>query len=283
MMTRQERPPLVISVQSQVVHGHVGNSAAVFPMQAAGLEVAAIPTVMFSNTPDYPTLRGAPVSPSLFTDLVLGAEERGLPERASYLLSGYIGSVEVARLLAAFVARCKAANPALIYICDPVMGDHAPGLYVPQEIAAVMQNELLPLADIATPNTFELMHLTGAAVETADDLHRAAKDMPLAGNAQLIVTGAKLADTPEGYLESVIIAPDGFGRHATPHIPVALPGTGDLFAGLVVAALGKGRSLPDAVDMAQRLTGLALEHARAVGAREVVLFEPRFRRELLEI
>ncbi|RJE86452.1 pyridoxal kinase [Paracoccus onubensis] len=282
-MTETPRPPLVISVQSQVVHGHVGNSAALFPMQAAGLEVAAIPTVIFSNTPDYPTLRGAPVTPSLFADLLLGADERGLPQRATYLLSGYIGSVEVARLLADFVTRCKKANPDLIYICDPVMGDHAPGLYVPEEIAGVMQDGLLPLADIATPNSFELEHLSGRPIMTLEDLQQAATGLRLAPNAQLIATGCALADTPAHYLESVILGPDGISRHPTPHIPVALPGTGDLFTGLVVAGLGRNHPLPEAVDMAQAMTGRALDHARSIGAREVILFEPGFRRALLEI
>ncbi|MEH6774666.1 MAG: pyridoxal kinase, partial [Cereibacter changlensis] len=101
-------PPFVISIQSQVVFGHVGNSAALFPMQAAGLEVAAIPTVIFSNTPDYPTLRGRPLDPELFADLLLGARERGLPERADFIVTGYIGSVGVARMVADFVAGAKA-------------------------------------------------------------------------------------------------------------------------------------------------------------------------------
>ncbi|SIS81143.1 Pyridoxal kinase [Paracoccus saliphilus] len=282
-MTQIERPPLVISVQSQVVHGHVGNSAALFPMQAAGLEVAAIPTVIFSNTPDYPTLRGAPVPPDLFADLLLGAEERGLPQRATYLMSGYIGSVEVAQLVAEFVARCKQANPALIYICDPVMGDHAPGLYVPEEIAGVMRNGLLPLADIATPNSFELGHLTDRPIATLEDLRQAAAELRLAPKARLIATGCELEDTPRGDLETVILGPDEMTRHATRHIPVALPGTGDLFAGLVVAALGRGRSMPEAVELAQALTSRALDHARCLEAREVVLFEPEFRRALLEM
>ena len=115
-------PPLVISIQSQVVMGHVGNSAALFPLQAAGLEIAAIPTVVFSNTPHYPTLRGSALPAEFFADLLQGAWERGLPQRAEYVLTGYIGSVEVARLMADFVARAKAANPRLRYFCDPVMG-----------------------------------------------------------------------------------------------------------------------------------------------------------------
>ncbi|MBU3030157.1 pyridoxal kinase [Paracoccus marinaquae] len=276
-------PPLVISIQSQVTFGHVGNSAAVFPMQAVGLEVAAIPTVLFSNTPHYPTLRGAPLPPHLFADLLLGAEERGLPGRAAWLVTGYIGSVEVAELTADFIARCKAANPGLRYLCDPVMGDHEPGLYVPEAIAHVIRDRMLPLADLATPNAFELAYLTGQEIADLDDVVAAGRALHLAAGGRLIATGCVLADTPANHLESVIVAPDGPSRHPTPHLPVALPGTGDLFSGLVTAALGRGRDLTDAVDLAQELTGLALAHAARIGAHEVVLSDPGFRAALLRI
>lgn len=282
-MTGYARPPLVISVQSQVVHGHVGNSAALFPMQAAGLEVAAIPTVIFSNTPDYPTLRGAPTPAELFADLLRGAEERDLPQRATYLLTGYIGSVEVAHLVADFVARCKALNPSLVYVCDPVMGDHEPGLYVPEAIAEVMQTQLLPMADMATPNSFELAHLTGRRIDTLADIRTAAQSLRLGPAAHLIATGCVLDDTAPGMLETVILGPARESRHATRHIPVALPGTGDLFAGLLLAGLGRGQPIGAAVDRAQALTGMALDHARQIGAREVVLFAPDFRRALLQM
>ncbi|MBK4216956.1 pyridoxal kinase [Paracoccus caeni] len=278
-----DKAPLIISIQSQVVHGHVGNSAAVFPMQAAGLEVAAIPTVLFSNTPDYPTLRGAPVPPAIFADLLLGAEERGLPQRAVWLITGYIGSVEVAELTADFVARAKVANPSLRYLCDPVMGDHGPGLYVPAELARLMRDRLLPMADLTTPNSFELGHLTGTPITTLADVETAAAKLHLAPEASLIATGCVLRDSPDGHLESVIIGPRGVSRHPTPHIPVALPGTGDLFSGLVMAGLGRGDALPQAVARAQDLTGRALDYAAKAGAREIVLYEPSFRRALLSI
>ena len=276
-------PPLVISVQSQVVHGHVGNSAAVFPMQAAGLAVAAIPTVIFSNTPDYPTLRGAPLPPDLFADLLLGAEERGLPQRADWLMTGYIGSVEVGRLAADFVARCKAANPRLRYLCDPVMGDDGPGLYVPAELARIIADRLLPLADLATPNTFELGFLTGQPIRDMDDLQAAGTRLRMAPGASLIATGCVLEDSPADHLESVILGPAGVTRHPTRRLPVALPGTGDLFAGLIVASLAKGRDLTFAVETAQDLTSAALAHASRIGAREVVLSDPGFRAALLTL
>ncbi|WP_163850846.1 pyridoxal kinase [Pseudooceanicola aestuarii] len=277
------RPPLVIAIQSQVVFGHVGNSAALFPMQAAGLEVAALPTVVFSNTPHHPTLRGRPIPPDFFADLLLGARERGLAQRAEVLLTGYIGSPEVAALIADFVAEAKQANPALRYLCDPVMGDAAPGLYVPETIADVMRDRLLPMADIATPNPWELGWLTGRSIDTVADLADAARDLTLAPGAHLIATGCALEDTPQGRIESVILGPDGISRHPTPHLPVALPGTGDLFAGLVVAGQARGLSLARAVCRAQDLTGMALADARDLGAHEVVLSGEGFRRALLDL
>ncbi|ANT58901.1 pyridoxal kinase [Salipiger sp. CCB-MM3] len=277
------RPPLVISIQSQVVLGHVGNSAALFPMQAAGLEVAAIPTVVFSNTPDYPTLRGRALPADFFAELLLGAKERGLPERAAYIVSGYIGSPEVAELTAGFIAEAKRLNPGLTYLCDPVMGDAGPGLYVPGSIAEIHRDQLLPLADLATPNPFELSWLTGRDLRTLDDMRDARAALRLAEGARLITTGCALEDTPAGHIESVILSGPEVTRHPAPHLPIALPGTGDLYAGLLTAALARGRSLPDAVEMAQQLTGRALQRAAELGAGEVVLSDPALRKTLLQL
>ena len=273
----------MISIQSQVVFGHVGNSAALFPMQAAGLEVAAIPTVIFSNTPDYPTLRGRALPPEFFSDLLQGARERGLPERADVILTGYIGSRDVAMMVADFVAEAKATNPRVTYVCDPVMGDTGPGLYVPEAIADVMRDRLLPMADIATPNPFELSWLTGRAIATLTDLEAARTSLRIAPGAHLIATGCTFEDTPAGHIESVILGADGASRHPVEHLPIALPGTGDLFAGLIVAGLARGVPLPQAVETAQHLTARALDHARILGAGEVVLSEPDFRRALLAL
>lgn len=274
---------LVISIQSQVVMGHVGNSAAVFPMLAAGLEVAPVPTVIFSNTPDYPTLRGRPLPADFFADLLEGLWERGLPQRAAMLISGYIGSVEVAGLLADFVARAKAANPALCYCCDPVLGDEQPGLYVPREIADTFRDRLLPMANLATPNPFEVAWLTGQPIAALADVPRAAQALRMAPEARLIVTGCQLRETPAGMLESVILGPDATSRHPTPRLPVAMAGTGDLFVGLLAAGLGRGRSLAQAVDFAQSQTGRALKRAAELGTREVVLSDPDFRAALLTL
>lgn len=276
------RAKMVISIQSQVVHGHVGNSAAVFPMLAVGMEVAPIPTVLFSNTPNYPTLRGHALPPDLFADLLLGASERGLPERADFIVTGYIGSVEVALQTADFIEKAKSVNPGVIYLCDPVMGDSGPGLYVPEAIAKIFRERLLPMADLATPNQFEVEYLSGQKTTSFAQLQAAAGQLKMAAGARLVATGCLLDDTPEGQLESVIFSPDGASRHLAPMLPVATSGTGDLFAGLLTAGLGHGKTLDQAVEFAQTLTGLALKRAAALGTREVVLSDPAFRRALLE-
>ena len=123
----------IISIQSQVAFGHVGNSAAVFPMQLHGIDVVAVPTTLLSNRPGYPTIRGRVLEAELVADLLRGIEERGAVERASMILSGYLGSAEIAGVVADFVARAKARNPALRYTLDPVLGDRDRGLFVKAE------------------------------------------------------------------------------------------------------------------------------------------------------
>ena len=270
------RPPFVISIQSQVVFGHVGNSAALFPLCAAGLEVAAIPTVVFSNTPDYPTLRGRALPEDFFADLLLGAIERGLPERADFIMTGYIGSASIAHQAAEFIARAREVNPALVYLCDPVIGDAGPGRYVPEAVVAVIRDELLPLADLCTPNPFELSLLSGQQIARLEDLSTARAALNLREGARVIATGCVLEDSPPGCLESVITGPEGISRHPAPQLPLALAGTGDLFSALIVAGLGRGRTLADAVIAAQELTGIAMREAADLGRQEVMLTHPDF-------
>ncbi|MCL4068684.1 pyridoxal kinase [Pseudomonas sp. GX19020] len=271
-----QTPPFVISIQSQVVFGHVGNSAALFPLCAAGLEVAAIPTVVFSNTPDYPSLRGRALPEDFFADLLLGAMERGLPERADYIVTGYIGSAAIAHMAADFIAKAREINPRLVYLCDPVIGDAKPGRYVPEAVVAVIRDELLPLADLTTPNPFELSLLSGQKIARLEDLSQARAGLNLRPGARVIATGCVLEDSPEGCLESVVITPEGVSRHPAPHLPLALSGTGDLFAALIIAGLGRGRSLSEAVVFAQKLTGVAMGEAAALGRQEVMLSNAEF-------
>src|ERR1700681_2634418 len=156
----------VISIQSQVAFGHVGNSAAVFPLQMHGIDVIAVPTTLLSNRPGYPTIRGQVLDAELVADLLLGIEERGAVDGCRMILSGYLGAPEIAAVVADFVARARARNPSLLYCCDPVLGDRNRGRFSPAAIPPLGRARLCPLADILTPNHFEFEYLVGAKTAT---------------------------------------------------------------------------------------------------------------------
>lgn len=180
----------VISIQSQVVHGHVGNSAAVFPMQAKGLEVAAVPTALLSNHPHYPTMHGKVLEPELVAGLLRGVEERGLVETAKVIVTGYLGSVENGRIVADFVARAIERNPKLIYVCDPVMGDDDLGVFVKDGLVEVFRERLTPMASVITPNQFELELLACHKARSAAGLDEAMSILARHGAGSAAVTGA---------------------------------------------------------------------------------------------
>src|ERR1700759_5550973 len=160
----------IISIQSQVAFGHVGNSAAVFPMQLHGIDVVAVPTTLLSNRPGYSSIRGRVLEADLVADLLVGIEERGAADAASMILSGYLGSAEIAGVVADFVARAKSRNGALRYTLDPGLGDRDRGLFVKPEIPPVVRDRLLPLADVITPNHFAFEALCGGAAVTLDQV-----------------------------------------------------------------------------------------------------------------
>ena len=193
----------VISIQSQVAFGHVGNSAAVFPLQMHGIEVIAVPTTLLSNRPGYPTVRGKVLDAQLVADLLLGVEERGALDTCRMILSGYLGSPGIAAVVADFVARAKARHPKLLYCCDPVLGDRDRGLFVHAGIPPLVRDLLCPLADIITPNHFEFEYLCGANVTAIDQAIAQAR--LLRGPSTVVVTSAELLGKPAGEIETLAV------------------------------------------------------------------------------
>jgi pyridoxine kinase len=265
----------VISIQSQVAYGHVGNSAAVFPMQMHGIDVIAVPTTLLSNRPGYPTIRGRILDRELVADLLRGIEERGAVDTATMILSGYLGSADNAAVVADFVARAKAKNPALLYCCDPVLGDRDRGLFVHADIPPLVRDLLCPLADIITPNHFEFEWLCGAKTASIDQVLKAARAFMARGT--VVVTSAELADTPEGEIETLAVerAEEGFKafRVRTPKLPISPNGTGDLFAALLVAARVRGFATPEALSHAASAIFAVLERTAASGTEEMRIVE----------
>jgi len=263
----------VISIQSQVAYGHVGNSAAVFPMQMRGIDVIAVPTTLLSNRPGYPTIRGRILDADLVADLLGGIEERGAIDSCQLVLSGYLGSPQIAGVVIEFVTRAKANNPKLIYYCDPVLGDSDPGLFVHAEIPPIFRDSLCPLADIITPNHFELEWLCGAKATTIDEVIKSARALSARGPSTVVVTGAQLADTPEDRVDTVAIEGSSVWRLSTPRLPIRPFGTGDLFSSLFVSSLVRGSDTRGALEDAVSATFAVLERTMAAGAEEMRIVE----------
>jgi pyridoxine kinase len=261
----------VISIQSQVAFGHVGNSAAVFPMQLHGIDVIAVPTTLLSNRPGYPTIRGRVLDAPLVADLLLGVEERGALDTCQMILSGYLGSPEIAAVVADFVARARARHPKLIYCCDPVLGDRDRGLFVRAGIPPLVRDLLCPLADIITPNHFEFEFLCGAKVTTIDQVIAQARI--LRGPSTVVVTSAELADTPDDEIETLVVERSRAWRVRTPKLPISPNGTGDLFAALFASARVLGSDTPDALAHAASAIFAVLERTATTGTEEMRIVE----------
>ena len=263
----------VISIQSQVAFGHVGNSAAVFPMQMHGIDVIAVPTTLLSNRPGYPTLRGRVLDAELVADLLRGIEERGALDDASMILSGYLGSAQIADVVADFVARAKHSNPRLRYVLDPVLGDRDRGLFVQADIPPLVRDRLCPLASIVTPNHFEFEWLAGASAATADQLIANAQAFLVSGPSTVIVTSAELADTPDGDIDTLAVERSRAFRVRTPRLPINPNGTGDLFAALYTAARVLDEDTPEALAHAASGVFAVLERTAACGTTEMRIVE----------
>jgi len=258
---RRQRPqgacPVdVISVQSQLVYGAAGNNAAIPPLRALGLRVAEIPTTLLSNTPFYDTLRGRVLPADWFADLLTGTAERGVPQRAGALISGYFGSVANGIAFADWLDKVLPTAPNLRYCLDPVIGDTHTGPYVEPELEQVFVERLLPLAWLVTPNAYELGRLTGLPSLGQDEAIIAARRLLDRGPQWVIAHSVSGAP---GELVTLAVSNDQIWRWVSPHMPVDVSGTGDVLMSLVVAFLLKKHNFEDAVSRALAGVHAALE------------------------
>lgn len=222
----------ILSIQSHVTFGHVGNSAAVFPLQRAGHEVWPVHTVNFSNHTGYGDW-GRPMLPaSDVTSIIDGIEKRGAFEKIDAILSGYQGGPDIVSVIIDAVNRIKAVNPKALYACDPVMGNAKSGCFVSDEIPPLLRDKVVPVADIITPNQFELGYLTGHEVGTLEQTLEAVKAAQEIGPKTVLVTSVKRPETPEDTIEMLAVDGDRAYIVATPHLPFKRNGSGDVTAAL---------------------------------------------------
>lgn len=263
----------ILSIQSAVAYGHVGNSAAVFPLQRIGVEVLPVYTVNFSNHTGYGAWRGPLIPPADVAEVIRGIEERGVFPEIDVVLSGYQGSEGIGEVILDAVARVKAANPSAVYACDPVMGNAASGCFVAPAIPVLLRERVVPHADIITPNQFELGFLTGTEPSDLDSTLASADRARAMGPRTVLVTSVDRPDAPADRLEMLAVTDDGAWIVQTPRIPMKANGSGDVTAALFTAHLRESGDAAAALARTASSVFDLLQNTFESGQRELRLVE----------
>jgi pyridoxine kinase len=266
----------ILSIQSSVAYGHVGNSAAVFPLQRLGHEVWPVLTVHFSNHTGYGDWRGPLLAPEDVADVIAGIGDRGVLGTADAVLSGYQGDPAVGAVILDAVARVKALNPDAVYCCDPVIGDVGRGVFVRPGIPDFLRDEVVPRADVVTPNHFELDFLTGRTTSSMEEVLAAADVLRDRGPRTVLVTsvvvGPASSDVePAETLDVVAVSDEGAWAVTTPLLPISPNGGGDITAALFLAHLLETGSTASALERTTGTVFAVLEATLAAGTRELAL------------
>jgi pyridoxine kinase len=263
----------ILSIQSHVAYGHVGNAAAVFPLQRIGVEVWPVNTVQFSNHPGYGAWRGRVFSGATVRMVIEGIAERGVLGECDGVISGYLGSPDTGEAVVDAVARVKGANPAARYCCDPVIGDADRGVFVRRGIPELIKERMLPVADLLTPNQFELDYLAERRTATMADLAAAIDAVHARGPGIVFVTSLIVDETPDHAIDLVVSDRSERWRLRLPRLPDVANGAGDAIAALFFAHYLGARSAAEAMSLAASSIFGVLERTAEAGASELLLVE----------
>lgn len=265
----------ILSIQSWVATGHVGNAAAMFPLQRLGAEVWGVHTVQFSNHPGHGGFRGRVLGGDAVREVIEGIAARGVLGGCDAVLSGYLGEIGVGAAVLEAVGLVRGANGAALYCCDPVIGDVGKGVFVRPDIPAFLAERAVPAADVLTPNAFELGHLTGRACGTLDAALAAVGAlrgrMRGGGPRVVMVTSLQVAETAAGTLDMLAVGPDGAWRLAVPLLPIAPNGAGDAVAAMFLFHYLQGVGAGEALGAAGSAVAGLLRHTVAAGGGELAL------------
>lgn len=280
----------ILSIQSHVSFGHVGNSAAVFPLQRIGHEVWPVHTVNFSNHTGYGDWGGPLVSAEDVTSIIDGIGRRGAFEKINTIVSGYQGGPDIAGAIVDAVTRIKEVNPDALYACDPVMGNEKSGCFVSDEIPPLLRDKVVPVADIISPNQFELGFLTGKKVGTLEETLDAIKAAQAMGPRIVLVTSVQRPETEEGSIEMIAADGDDVYIVKTPHLPFKRNGSGDvttaLFAGHYTetkdASVALARTASSVFDLLQTTFEAGTEELQLIESQEFFA-HPRLQFEVTNI
>ena len=287
----------ILSIQSAVAYGHVGNSAAVFPLQRIGHEVWPVYSVNFSNHTGYGAWEGPLIPAEQVRKIIQGIEDRGALARVDAVLSGYQGGDDIADVIVDTVARVKELNPNAVYACDPVMGNAKSGCFVSDNIPPLLRDKVVPVADIITPNQFELGYLTGKEATDLDSTLEAVEAARAMGPDTVLVTSVTRPDQPEDTVEMLVVDSHGRWLVQTPRLAFKRNGSGDvtcaLFTGHYIEAIGGAEAATAAKNALAKTASSVfdlIENTHNADAPELLLVEsqeayahPRMQFEVTEI
>lgn len=258
-----------LSIQSSVAYGHVGNSAATFPLQRLGHEVWPVSTVVFSNHTGYGAWRGPLLPPDDVRSVITGIAERDVLATCDGVLSGYLGGPGICEVVVDAVAQVKAANPAATYTCDPVMGNATSGCFVDQAIPPIIREQVVPVADLITPNQFELGFLTDTVPDDLASTLASADAARALGPSTVLVTSFLRPDRPEDTIEMLVVTGDGAWSVRTPQLAMKANGSGDLTAALFTAHFKETGSPAEALAATASSVYAVLKATLESGEREL--------------
>lgn len=280
----------ILSIQSHVAYGHVGNSAAVFPLQRLGVEVWSVPTVVFSNHTGYGTWRGPLLPATDVAAVITGIGERGAFAEVDAVLSGYQGGPEIGGVVLDAVAQVRASNPEAIYACDPVMGNAKSGCFVDPAIPVLLREKVVPQADLITPNQFELGFLTDTEPHTVEETLASVEKVRTMGPSMVLVTSVERPDAPEDTIEMMACTPSGSWIVRTPRLPMKANGSGDVTASLFTghllstgaADVALARTASSVFDLLRLTLGSGRRELQLVQAQEAIA-HPRMQFEVEQV
>lgn len=258
----------ILSIQSKLAYGYVGNNVAELAIQLYGLDIISLPTVYLAAHTGHQPVYGTRIGIELFDDLIKGIKYLDILDQVAHIVTGYIGATDIVDSTVGLITEFKSKYHDRLYICDPVMGDDG-GLYIDELLADKIISELLPLCDIMTPNHFEFEYIIGKKVKTVDEILDAVVKHPILKNKTVIITSCNLTNVPTNKIQSLVIFDGKYYSILSDKIDMVTTGTGDLFAAVTTAQLALGINIVSATEVAAHVVTDALTYTVKHGNKEM--------------
>ena len=263
----------ILSIQSAVAYGFAGNSAAVFPLRRAGIDVWPVLTVNYSNHTGYGSWRGINIPAEQVREVVLGIDDRGVFADLDAVLSGYQGTPDMAQVIVDSVKLVKERSPRAIYCCDPVMGDVGRDFYAMPGIPEFMRDVVTPVADVMTPNLFELEFLTGTSTHTIAEVIDAAQKLRAMGPETVLVTSVVGQDDESDVMRMIALDSTAIWQVETPYLNRIFTGSGDVTTAMFLAHLLGSGDLEEALSATASIVFSILDKTLELGRSELALVQ----------